>query len=38
VDTAAGEMFVFLPKEKIIREVGSKVRLAFPANEARLIV
>ena len=38
VDTAAGEMFVFLPKEKIVREIGSKVRLAFPADEARLIV
>ena len=38
VDTAAGEMFVFLPKEKIVREVGTKVRLAFPADEARLIV
>jgi len=38
VDTAAGEMFVFLPKEKIVREIGSKVRLAFPPNEARLIV
>ncbi len=38
VDTIAGEMFVFLPKEKIVREIGSKVRLAFPADEARLIV
>ena len=38
VDTAAGEMFVFLPKEKSVREIGSKVRLAFPADEARLIV
>ena len=38
VDTVAGEMFVFLPKEKIVREIGSKVRLAFPADEARLIV
>ena len=38
VNTAAGEMFVFLPKEKIIRAVGSQVRLAFPPDEARLIV
>ena len=38
VNTAAGEMFIFLPKEKIVRAVGSKVRLAFPPNEARLIV
>ena len=37
VATDAGEMFVFLPKEKILREIGSKVRLAFPASEARLI-
>jgi hypothetical protein len=38
VNTAAGELFVFLPKEKIVRDIGSTVRLAFPANEARLIV
>ena len=38
VNTAAGELFVFLPKEKIVRAIGSTVRLAFPANEARLIV
>ena len=38
VDTPAGELFVFLPKEKIVREIGSRLLLTFPPNEARLIV
>jgi iron(III) transport system ATP-binding protein len=38
VSTAAGDLFVFLPKERAARALGSSIRLAFPANEARLIV
>ena len=38
VDTPAGELFVFLAKEKIVREIGSRLLLTFPPNEARLIV
>ena len=38
VKTLAGELFVFLPREKVTRAIGSAVRLSFPASEARLIV
>jgi iron(III) transport system ATP-binding protein len=38
VATSAGDLFVFLPKERAPHAVGSAIRLAFPANEARLIV
>jgi ABC-type Fe3+/spermidine/putrescine transport system ATPase subunit len=38
VSTKAGDLFVFLPKEKKAHPVGTVIRLAFPADEARLIV
>ena len=38
VTTAAGDLFVFLPKERAAHAIGSSIRLAFPATEARLIV
>ncbi len=38
VTTKAGDLFVFLPKERATHPVGSAIRLAFPASEARLIV
>ena len=38
VATAAGELFVFLPKEKTAHPIGTQIRLSFPANEARLII
>jgi len=38
VTTRAGDLFVFLPKEKRAHPIGSSIRLGFPASEARLIV
>jgi iron(III) transport system ATP-binding protein len=38
VNTSAGDLFVFLPKEKYAHKVGSAIRLTFPPEEARLIV
>jgi iron(III) transport system ATP-binding protein len=38
VSTKAGDLFVFLPKEKMAHPVGTVILLAFPADEARLIV
>ena len=38
VTTSAGNLFVFLPKQRAPHAVGSVIRLAFPGNEARLIV
>ena len=38
VTTSVGDLFVFLPKERVPHGVGSAIRLAFPADEARLIV
>ena len=38
VATTAGDLFVFLPKERAPHQVGSPIRLAFSADEARLIV
>ncbi len=38
VSTKAGDLFVFLPKEKVAHPIGTAIRLAFPADEARLIV
>ena len=37
-DTSAGELFVFLPHEKLALPVGEEVHLAFPPDEARLTV
>jgi iron(III) transport system ATP-binding protein len=38
VNTLAGDLFVFLPKEKRAHSIGSSIRLGFPASEARLLV
>jgi iron(III) transport system ATP-binding protein len=37
VDTGAGELFVFLPREKQVPAVGASLDLKFPASEARLL-
>jgi iron(III) transport system ATP-binding protein len=37
-DTSVGELFVFLPHEKLALPVGEEVHLAFPPDEARLTV
>jgi iron(III) transport system ATP-binding protein len=37
VDTGAGELFVFLPREKLVPAVGTTLDLKFPASEARLL-